>query len=180
MVAQSGFFQTQAKWAANFAVFQKPKNPNDKDQKKHDFQNVIQTTTRDMVTYFKEQNDRNYRMLRTINVVIIGVGILLLAASIVRGFISGVVDAFTALGSAIGVANFVTIFLVNPQSRITRSLVDSAQFDTIMQTWGWHVVLEYDLLAESQWTAQDINTFQQNLTKYTEDAIKDIESNIGK
>ena len=52
--------------------------------------------------------------------------------------------------------------------------------DTIMQTWGWHVVLEYDLLAESQWTAQDVNTFQQNLAKYTADAIKDIETNIGK
>jgi hypothetical protein len=113
---------------------QKPTaDPNDKAQKKERFRNVIQTTTQGMVTYFKEQNDKNYHALRGINFSIIGVGILLLAASIVRGFISGV-DAFTALGSAIGVANFVTIFLVNPQSRITGSLVDSAQFDTIMQT----------------------------------------------
>ncbi len=125
---------------------QKPtdlRDPNDKARKKEQFRNVIQTTTQGMVTYFKEENDKNYRALRVINFSIIGAGILLLAASIVRGFISGV-DAFTALGSAIAVANFVTIFLVNPQSAITGSLVDSAQFDTIMQTWGWHVVLEYD------------------------------------
>jgi hypothetical protein len=179
MVAKAAFFQTQATWAANFAVLQKPISLGDKNQKKQDFRNVIQTTTQDMVTYFKEQNDENYRTLRAINILIIGAGILLLAASIVRGFINGV-DAFTALGSAIGVANFVTIFLVNPQSRITGSLADSAQFDTIIQTWGWHVVLEYDLLAESQWTAQDVNSFQQNLAKYTADAIKDIETNIGK
>src|SRR5918994_6491091 len=146
MAPKDNFFQTQATWAANFAVLQKPISQKDKDQKKEKFRDVIQTTTQYMVTYFKEQNDKNYRTLRVINILIIGAGILLLAASIVRGFISGV-DAFTALGSAIAVADFVTIFLVNPQSRITSSLVDSAQFDTIMQTWGWHVVLEYDLLA---------------------------------
>jgi hypothetical protein len=179
MAPKSNFFRTQATWAANLAVVQKPADPNDKVRKKEKFRDVIQTTTDSMVTYFKEQNDKNYHALRLINFLIIGAGLLLLAASIVRGFISGV-DAFTALGSAIAVANFVTIFLVNPQSRITDTLVDSAQFDTIMQTWGWHVVLEYDLLAESQWTAQDINTFQQNLEKYTADAIKDIETNIGK
>ena len=179
MGPRSDFFRTQATWAANFAVVQKPTDLNDKTRKKEQFRNVIQTTTEGMVTYFKEQNDKNYRALRFINFLIIGAGILLLAASIVRGFIIGV-DAFTALGSAIAVANFVTIFLVNPQSRITDSLVDSAQFDTIMQTWGWHVVLEYDLLADGQWTTQDIITFQQNLAKYTADAIKDIETNIGK
>jgi hypothetical protein len=179
MAHRDNFFQTQSTWAANFAVVQRPINQDDKNEKKRKFRDVIQTTTQYMVAYFKEQNDKNYRMLRIINILIIVAGLLLLAASIVRGFITGV-DAFTALGSAIAVADFVTIFLVNPQSRITGSLVDSAQFDTIMQTWGWHVVLEYDLLAESQWTAQDVNTFQQNLAKYTADAIKDIETNIGK
>ena len=176
---RDNFFQTQATWAANFAVLKKPADPSDKDQKKQQFQDVIKATTEHMVAYFKEQNDKNYRTLRVINIVIIVAGLLLLGASIVRGFITGV-DVFTALGSAIAVADFVTIFLVNPQSRIAASLVDSAQFDILMQTWGWLVVVEYDLLADSQWTEQDIRKFQENLAKYTADTIKDIETNIGK
>jgi hypothetical protein len=179
MSRRDNFFQTQTTWAANFAVLKKPSDPSDKDQKKQQFQDAIKDTTEHTVAYFKEQNDKNYRVLRAINILIIVAGLLLLGASIVKGFISGA-DAFTALGSAIAVADFVTVFLVNPQSRITASLVDSAQFDIIMQTWGWLVVLEYDLLADSQWSEQDIRKFQDNLAKYTEDAIKNIETKIGK
>ena len=176
---RDNFLQTQATWAANFAVLKKPVDASDRDQKKQQFQDVIKATTEHMVAYFKEQNDKNYRALRVVNIMIIVAGLLLLGASIVRGFITGV-DAFTALGSAIAVADFVAVFLVNPQSRITGSLADSAQFDIIIQTWGWLVVLEYDLLADSQWTEPDVRKFQQNLAKYTADAIKDIETNIGK
>ena len=66
-----------------------------------------ETTTEYMVAYFKEQNDKNYRALRAVNIMIIVAGLLLLGASIVRGFITGVVDAFTALRSAIAVADLL-------------------------------------------------------------------------
>jgi hypothetical protein len=55
----------------------------------------------------------NYRINVGINAVIVSLGVMLILISVYHGLTTGA-DLFSEITSAIGVADFVTVFLVNP------------------------------------------------------------------
>ena len=118
----------------------------------------------------------NYRINLWINVAIVALGVALILASLYRALISGV-DLSTALGSAIGVTDLVTIFLVNPQDKIRRALADFAQMQIIYSTWSTQTAAAYYAWAEGGYA--ETGNFETKLTTYANQAVTAIENNIG-
>lgn len=47
------------------------------------------------------------------------------------------------------------------------------------ETWAMNITASYDMPVDSTWSAQDIKSFQEDLARFTSDAIEYIETNIG-
>ena len=78
--------------------------------------------------------DQAYRTNYYINLIIVGIGIVLLASSLVFSWTSGLNPA-TLTYAGLGIADFVALFLVNPQTRIQQLVGDLDQILVIYRTW---------------------------------------------
>jgi hypothetical protein len=120
----------------------------------------------------------NYQLIIAINIAIVGAGIALLIFSIFYSWTSGD-SLFGAITSGIAVADFVAVFLFNPQTRIRKVLGDKVQMQIIYRTWMNQAVAAYANLIRENYSAEAIDKFQEDLKKHGEDSVKAIESFIG-
>jgi uncharacterized membrane protein (DUF485 family) len=142
---------------------------------------LLEQYWKEMDKEFKRVEDRtntNYWVNVTINIIIVALGVGLILVSAFHSLIVGA-DLFSGITSAIGVADFATIFLVNPQEKIRRALADFAQMQMIYATWANQTTAAYLQMAESGYTATEIKTFEDSLSNFTKEAVDSIETNIG-
>jgi low temperature requirement protein LtrA len=78
--------------------------------------------------------DQAYKTNYYINLIIVGIGIVLLASSLVFSWTSGLNPA-TLTYAGLGIADFVALFLVNPQTRIQQLVGDLDQILVVYRTW---------------------------------------------
>jgi hypothetical protein len=153
-----------------------PTNLNDRREA---FEKIVDDIAVKMVQDFRDENKRNYQFLKVVNFVTIGIGIVLLISSLVIGVINDRPD-FAAVIGGVAIADFVAIFLVNPQSRITGLLKDFAQYELIFSRWSILLKAAFAQLLVSDWSETALEKFQNAFDAYTATAIKDIESYIAK
>lgn len=124
------------------------------------------------------RNKQNYNLNMGINIAIITLGIALLIVSVVEGVIRGVGE-FAAITSAIGVADFVSIFLVNPQTSLRKANADIAEMEIIFDGWFNETLTAFYRLVSNGFANNEIELFQASLSKYTNEAVTFIENTIG-
>jgi hypothetical protein len=153
--------------------------PEEKQGRRDAFAKMVDDIAVRMVQEFRDENRKNYRFLRRVNVAMILIGIALLVSSLVVGIIYNKPDFAAAIGG-VAIADFVATFVVNPQSRITGLLKDFAHYELIFARWSLQLKAAFELLLSSSWTDKDVEKFQIALETYTASAIRDIETNVGR
>ena len=126
----------------------------------------------------KEHIESNYRLNVRINKAIVILGVVLLSTSIVYSWIRGV-DLFTTITSGIAVADFVALFLYNPQTKIRRVLGDLVQMQVIYRTWAFQTIVATLLFIRNKNNDAEVKIFQDSLGTFAKQAVDAIESNIG-
>jgi hypothetical protein len=188
MSTSADFFRTEMLWTLSSDPYSEiikipsPRGqltPDQQQERRDAFNRIINDIIGKMVPEFRDENRKNYRFLRRVNVVTILIGIALLISSLVIGIINNNPN-FAAVIGGIAIADFVAIFLVNPQSRITGLLKDFGQYELIFARWSLQLKAAFELLLASNWSDADVKRFQDALETYTASAIKDIETYIGK
>ena len=74
-----------------------------------------------------------------VNIIIVFLGILLILIAIMQSILQGI-DPFSVTFGGLGVANFVAVFLLNPQSRLQENLCKLSQMNVILSNF----LYEYD------------------------------------
>ncbi|MFY3740641.1 MAG: hypothetical protein HMLIMOIP_001082 [Candidatus Nitrosomirales archaeon] len=126
----------------------------------------------------KAHSEENYRLNIRINKAIVVIGIILLSTSIAYSWIRGI-DLFSAITSGIGVADFVALFLVNPQKSIRKVLGDLLQIQMIYRTWAIQVIGAVFRWIKNNDKDEEMEKLQNSLATFTRDAVELIEKNIG-
>jgi hypothetical protein len=121
---------------------------------------------------------RNYYLIIAINIAIVAAGITLLIFSIFYSWARGD-SLFGAITSGIAVADFVAVFLFNPQTRVRKVLADKVQMQIIYRTWMNHAVAAYANLVRENYSAEAIDKFQDDLKNHGKESVELIENNIG-
>lgn len=85
--------------------------------------------------------ERATRITFSINIVMVGAGIALLAYSMIYSWVNSL-DIYSTGFGALGVATFVSIFFLSPQSKIAESSGDLAQLQMLYRTY----IIQTDLI----------------------------------
>lgn len=120
----------------------------------------------------------NYYLIIAINIAIVTAGIALLSFSIFYSWARGD-SLFGAITSGIAVADFVAVFLFNPQTRVRKVLGDKVQMQIIYKTWMNQAVAAYANLVNRNYSAEAIDKFQDDLKKHAKESVELLENNIG-
>lgn len=94
--------------------------------------------------------ERATRITFSINIVMVGAGIALLAYSMIYSWVNSL-DIYSTGFGALGVATFVSIFFLSPQSKIAESSGDLAQLQMLYRTY----IYQTDLIKcrlEARWS----------------------------
>lgn len=131
------------------------------------------------------KSDLNYTLIVALNVTmfIIGGALLVIAAYLaISGTQNHSADGqdnnnstTTATIGGIGIADIVTILLVNPQTRIRKMHSDFIQMNIIYNTWMHQMQSAFLRLRNAEFADEDVLEFQQSLRKFSASAIKAIE-----
>jgi hypothetical protein len=121
---------------------------------------------------------RNYQLIIAINIAIVTAGIALLSFSIFYSWARGD-SLFGAITSGIAVADFVAVFLFNPQTRVRKVLGDKVQMQIIYRTCMNQAVAAYANLVRENYSAEAIDKFQDDLKNHAKESVELIENNIG-
>src|SRR6185503_16051689 len=184
MSNRADFFQTQMLWATKSAPYSDllsiphgrgKLSADDNKTRREAFAKLVDDIAGKMVQEFRDENRKNYRFLRRVNVVTILIGIALLISSLVIGIVHDRPDFAAAVGG-VAIADFVAVFLVNPQSRVSGLLKDFAQYELIFARWSLQLKAAFELLLASNWSDLDVEKFQLALETYTASAITAIET----
>lgn len=169
--------------AKSFGTEEKEIAPSQFDKTAYD---QVQDLWKDVGERFRNINSKiesNYLLVVAINVAAVASGVILLMFSVYFALISSGSEGtgiFSAITGGIGVADFVALFIVNPQTRIRRVLGDMVQMQMIYMTWLNQVYASYmKLISTDEPTDEDMTKFQEALKTYTADSVKSIEDNIG-
>lgn len=122
---------------------------------------------------------QNYYLNVGISLTIVVFGCLLISLSIYFGLSQKQFEPLSAITAAIGVADFVSLFFISPQTKIRRLLGDLAQMEIIYTNWCLEAYLAYENLVSNGYTTESIQKFQEILKQVTTDSVKQIEDNIG-
>lgn len=127
-----------------------------------------------------EAAERACRINFSINIVMVGVGISLLAYSMAYGAIKGLDIYSTAFGS-LGVVSFVSIFFLTPQSKIFESVSDLVQIQILYRSY----IYITDLLQRRTWynqelSAEEIEKTSKEIEKTTFNIVEKMEVLVGK
>jgi len=128
--------------------------------------------------------EQAYRTNYTINLIIVLIGIIFLGSSLYFSYTRGI-DISTLTYAGLGIADFVALFLVNPQRRIQQLIGDLSQIVVIYRTWKSQLTLTESL----GWSEQSgkiilhdfegIKNFNTELNRITEASLNAIEKYIG-
>ncbi len=121
----------------------------------------------------------NYHLNLFTNVIIIVFGILLLSLSLYFGFGSDEFKPFAGVAAAGGVANFIAVFFVNPQTRLRRLIGDLVQMRMIYSSWIAEIYIAYIQIKIDDYKLDTVIKVQEAISKITRAAVKDIEDYIG-
>lgn len=125
-----------------------------------------------------------YRTNYILNIVIVTIGVILLASSLVFAWTRGLnPDTITFAG--LGIADFTAVFLVNPQFRIQQLLGDWEQMQVIYRTWydQSSLIDTYNIDPTTGiykvFTLADVTAVNDELSKIGQQAISSIEQYVG-
>ncbi len=118
-----------------------------------------------------------------INIVIVVVGIGLIVNSMAYSWVKGQ-DALSVVSAALGVADFVLIFWVNPQKNIHKTLGNLLQVQVAYRTYlsQLETVLDYERqrYRSKEMTYDDVEKINKNLESISSKAISTIEDYVEK
>lgn len=122
-----------------------------------------------------------YETNRKINIIIVSIGIILLANSIVYTWVKGTPDYWSVFSGGLGIAAFVTIFFTKPQENITKALGNLAQVQMICKSYclQFDILLDYYLNNEIH-DIGELTKMNLAIQKSTHKAVKLIQSDIEK
>lgn len=126
----------------------------------------------------------SYRTNRIINIIVVIIGIVLIANSIVYTWIKQTPDAWSLFSGGLGLVAFVTIFLTKLQLRITRAMGNLVQ---VMMIYKSHA-LECEAISDYHWERfkngnrdiAELTQMNKELDRATENAARLVESFVEK
>lgn len=116
-----------------------------------------------------------------INITTVAIGVALIGTSLVLSWIRQV-DPYTIAFAAIGVADFVAIFLIGPQRGIAASLGDLNQIEMIYGTFNFeleNLVIYANQLSKQKQSIEEISAFNREVEKVRINAVYAIEKYLG-
>lgn len=92
-----------------------------------------------------EQGLRSFRMNITINIILVGLGLFLIANSVIYTWIRGV-DPWGLFSGSIGIVSFIIIFFINSQSNVNKAIANLASILMIFKCHArlYESVTDYD------------------------------------
>ncbi len=127
--------------------------------------------------------EQAYRTNYFINLIIVTIGIIFLGSSIYFSYTRGL-DVSTLTYAGLGIADFVALFLVNPQRRIQQLIGDLSQIMVIYRTWRAQLNLAEGYLWDASGKPKtlkfdEIKDFNTELNRIAEESLGAIENYIG-
>ena len=115
-----------------------------------------------------------------INIIVVGVGISLLAYSIVYSAFKNLDIYSTAFGS-LGVVSFIALFYFTPQRKIQKTVGDLVQIQMLYRTFYMQAeaVSDYDYITRKSKTLDDVKRMDDHLLENAIKVIDKIEKCIG-
>jgi hypothetical protein len=167
------------------AIHQRAKSvpPRDQDE-------LPSTRARQAEKYWKDMDDLFYKTLGhaerafdinvKINIIVVGVGISLLAYSIVYSAFKNLDLYSTAFGS-LGVLSFIALFYFTPQRKIQKTVGDLVQIQMLYRTFYMQAeaVSDYDYITRKSKTFDDVKRMNDHLMENAIKVIDKIEKCIG-
>lgn len=89
----------------------------------------------------------SYETNRRINLIVVGIGIVLIANSIAYTWYKQSADAWSIFSGGLGLVSFVALFFTKPQSYITKALGNLAQIQMVYKTHS----LEFEAISDYSW-----------------------------
>jgi hypothetical protein len=120
--------------------------------------------------------ERATRITFSINIVMVGAGIALLAYSMIYSWVNSL-DIYSTGFGALGVATFVSIFFLSPQSKIAESSGDLAQLQMLYRTY----IYQTDLIqgrARARWDAGTFGNMDLKEIEETSKLLEETTNNI--
>jgi hypothetical protein len=120
-----------------------------------------------------------YETNRKINILIVGIGVALLANSIVYSWARGV-DQWSLLSGGLGITSFATLFFTKPQQNITRALGNLTQIQMIYRSYCLQLdtILDAHLRSVDTSGMDDLNKLNLILRQATENAVRLIQKEV--
>ena len=115
-----------------------------------------------------------------INIIVVGVGITLLAYSIVYSAFNNLDIYSTAFGS-LSVVSFISLFYFTPQRKIQKTVGDLVQIQMLYRSFYMQAeaVSDYDYYTRGSKTLDDVKSMNDHLLENTQKIIDKIEKCIG-
>jgi hypothetical protein len=119
-----------------------------------------------------------YETNKKINIIIVTVGIVLLANSIIYAWMYGV-NNWSLFSGGLGITSFVTVFFTKPQENITKALGNLAQMQMITKSYclQFDIMLDYHIRNESR-NIEDVSKVNNILYGITSKAVKLVQAEI--
>lgn len=144
-----------------------------------------------VLEYWKQLNALFYRTIGhaemafriniIINIIIVGVGIVLLGYSIVYSWTNNL-DVYSVAFGSLGVLNFVVTFYFTPQKRIQKTVGDLTQLQIIYRTYYSQIetINDLALLHQMAMTPEKVSVINEEFKKVTNYALTQLEEFLGK
>lgn len=119
-----------------------------------------------------------YDTNRKINIVIVTVGIVLLANSILYSWDRGA-DIWSAFSGGLGITSFATLFFTKPQENITKALGNLSQVQMICKSYclQFDLILDYHLKNELT-DIDELLRINHTIQAATRKAVKLVQSDV--
>jgi hypothetical protein len=119
-----------------------------------------------------------YETNKKINIIIVTVGIVLLANSIIYAWMYGV-NNWSLFSGGLGITSFVTVFFTKPQENITKALGNLAQMQMITKSYclQFDIMLDYHIRNELR-NIEDVSKVNNILYGITSKAVKLVQAEI--
>lgn len=152
---------------------------------------AVSPRSKDVQEYWKKVDQLFYRTIGHaetafnvnvyINIIVVIIGIVILAYSIVYSWINGLSLYSTAFGS-LGVVSFIATFYLTPQRKIQKTVGDLTQIQMFYRTYFTQVeaVNDWLYINEHKMSLNDLEKVNKQLETLTNDAVQKIEEFIGK
>lgn len=128
--------------------------------------------------------EKAYLTNYVINLIIVAIGIIFLLSSLYFAYARGL-DASTLTFAGLGIADFVALFLVNPQSRIQQLIGDLSQIVVISRNWKVQMTVAENYIwpppsgDARDLKLEDIQKINAELKQTAEASLSAIEKYIG-